>query len=217
MGSVGIVLYTSFQALSCCFWSSVPAVSYDGCVPRTKDVSHILEYGNYANSDSHSSFLGQEALHLRAWLPSNHRAFIAAVQYHYSIPTFVAQSNDPRLKGVLEGIVEAYTGERGFMGVHRYKVFGILEVAAKTGRTATNGLSGAADATRPWEETHRQFSDAMKERLEPFRGKLDLEPHSMRGSFEECRYLGRVAGVSPVDKDRQRFEVVRRGQHTRIR
>ncbi|KAH7183585.1 uncharacterized protein B0J16DRAFT_290214 [Fusarium flagelliforme] len=153
---------------------------------------------------THSSFLGQEALHLRAWLPSNHRAFIAAVQYHYSIPTFVQQSNDPRLKGVLEGIVEAYTGERGFMGVHRYKVFGILEVAAKTGRTATNGLSGAADATRPWEETHRQFSDAMKERLEPFRGKMDLEPHSMRGSFEECRYLGRVAGVSPVDKDVKR-------------
>ncbi|CAF3544282.1 unnamed protein product [Fusarium graminearum] len=153
---------------------------------------------------THNSFLGAEALHLRAWLPSNHRAFIAAIQYHYSIPEFVQQSNDPRLKGVLEGIVEAYTGERGFMGVHRYKVFGILEVAAKTGRTATNGLSGASDANRPWEETHRQFSDAMKERLEPFRGKLDLEPHSMRGTFEECRYMGRVAGVSSVDKDAKR-------------
>ncbi|KAM0370728.1 hypothetical protein ACHAPY_010300 [Fusarium culmorum] len=153
---------------------------------------------------THNSFLGAEALHLRAWLPSNHRAFIAAIQYHYSIPQFVQQSNDPRLKGVLEGIVEAYTGERGFMGVHRYKVFGILEVAAKTGRTATNGLSGASDANRPWEETHRQFSDAMKERLEPFRGKLDLEPHSMRGTFEECRYMGRVAGVSSVDKDAKR-------------
>ncbi|KAL6915081.1 hypothetical protein FSST1_012841 [Fusarium sambucinum] len=153
---------------------------------------------------THSSFLGAEALHLRAWLPSNHRAFIAAIQYHYSIPQFVQQSNDPRLKGVLEGIVEAYTGERGFMGVHRYKVFGILEVAAKTGRTATNGLSGAADANRPWEETHRQFSDAMKERLEPFRGKLDFEPHSMRGTFEECRYMGKVAGVSSIDRDTKR-------------
>jgi sulfite reductase alpha subunit-like flavoprotein/predicted heme/steroid binding protein len=103
--------------------------------------------------------------------------------------------------GVLEGIVEAYAGERGFMGVHRYKVFGILEVAAKTGRTATNGLSGAADATRPWEETHRQFSDAMKERLEPFRGKLDMEPHSMRGTFEECRYMAKIAGCSAIDTD----------------
>ncbi|KAF4990484.1 hypothetical protein FGRMN_8441 [Fusarium graminum] len=153
---------------------------------------------------THTSFLGVEALHLRAWLPSNHRAFIAAIQYHYSIPEFVQRSGDPRLMGVLEGIVEAYAGERGFMGVHRYKVFGILEVAAKTGRTATNGLSGAADATRPWEETHRQFSDTMKERLEPFRGKLDTEPHSMRGTFEECRYVAKVANCSSVDNDAAR-------------
>ncbi|KLO97313.1 nitric-oxide synthase, salivary gland [Fusarium fujikuroi] len=153
---------------------------------------------------THASFLGVEALHLRAWLPSNHRAFIAAIQYHYSIPEFVQRSGDPRLMGVLEGIVEAYAGERGFMGVHRYKVFGILEVAAKTGRTATNGLSGAADATRPWEETHRQFSDAMKERLEPFRGKLAMEPHSMRGTFEECRYMAKIASCSSIDQDASR-------------
>ncbi|KAJ9414201.1 hypothetical protein QL093DRAFT_2467257 [Fusarium oxysporum] len=141
---------------------------------------------------THASFLGVEALHLRAWLPSNHRAFIAAIQYHYSIPEFVQRSGDPRLMGVLEGIVEAYAGERGFMGVHRYKVF------------ATNGLSGAADATRPWEETHRQFSDAMKERLEPFRGKLAMEPHSMRGTFEECRYMAKIASCSSIDQDASR-------------
>ncbi|EXK79177.1 hypothetical protein FOQG_16196 [Fusarium oxysporum f. sp. raphani 54005] len=153
---------------------------------------------------THTSFLGVEALHLRAWIPSNHRAFIAAIQYHYSIPEFVQKSRDPRLMGVLEGIVEAYTGERGFMGVHRYKVFGILEVAGKTGRTVTNGLSGAADAARPWEETHRQFSETMKERLEPFRGKLDTEPHLMRGTFEECRYMVKVAGCSSIDRDANR-------------
>ncbi|KAF5664743.1 hypothetical protein FHETE_7015 [Fusarium heterosporum] len=157
---------------------------------------------------THTSFLGVEALHLRAWLPSNHRAFIAAIQYHYSIPEFVQRSGDPRLMGVLEGIVEAYAGERGFMGVHRYKVFGMLEIAAKTGRTATNGLSGAADAARPWEETHRQFSDTMKERLEPFRGKLDAEPHSMRGTFEECRYVAKIASCSPVDNDAARSTAI---------
>lgn len=106
--------------------------------------------------------------------------------------------------GVLDGIVEAYTGERGFMGVHRYKVFGILEVAAKTGRAETNGASGASDGARPWEETHRQFSEAMKERLEPYRGKLSVEPHQMRGTFEECRYVSRVLSRAPVDADPNR-------------
>ncbi|KAL9946156.1 hypothetical protein ACHAO5_004152 [Verticillium nonalfalfae] len=153
----------------------------------------------------YDSFLGNEGLHLRAWLPSNLRAFIAAVEYHYRIPEFVRQSGDPRLMGVLDGIIEAYTGERGFMGTHRYKVFGILEVASKTGRTETNGASGAADGTgRPWEEVHRQFSDAMKERLEPFRGNIPVEPHQMRGTFEECRYTSRVLRRSFVDSDSER-------------
>ncbi|KAI1745101.1 cytochrome b5-like Heme/Steroid binding domain-containing protein [Xylaria scruposa] len=152
----------------------------------------------------YTSFLGAEGVHLRAWLPSNLRAFIASIEYHYRIPEFVEQTGDPRLLGVLDGIVEAYTGERGFMGVHRYKVFGILEVAGKTGRTETNGASGATDKTRPWEETHRQFSEAMKERLEPYRGKLNVEPHQMRGSFEECRYISRILSRSFVDSDPSR-------------
>ncbi|KAH7316748.1 hypothetical protein B0I35DRAFT_503846 [Stachybotrys elegans] len=149
----------------------------------------------------YNSFMGIEGVHLRAWMPSNHRAFIAAIEYHYRVPEFVQQSGDPRLMGVLDGIVEAYTGERGFMGVHRYKVFGILEIASKTGRTETNGLSGVADARRPWEETHRQFSESMKERLEPYRGALPVEPHQMRGTFEECRYVSRVLNRSSVDAD----------------
>lgn len=80
----------------------------------------------------YDSFLGAEGVHLRAWLPSNLRAFIAAIEYHYSIPEYVKASGDPCLIGVLDGVVEAYTGERGFMGAHRYKVFGVSpSVAAK--------------------------------------------------------------------------------------
>lgn len=153
---------------------------------------------------NYDSFLGREGIHLRAWQPSNLRAFIAAVEGFYSVPEYVMKSGDPRLMGVLDGIVEAYTGERGFMGVHRYKVFGILEVAGKTGRTETNGASGAKDAGRPWEETHKQFSEAMKERLEPYRADIPVEPHQMRGTFEECRYKAKVLGRSFVDNDPKR-------------
>tara|TARA_R110002060_G_scaffold7207_20_gene11043 strand:+ start:3948 stop:4244 length:297 start_codon:yes stop_codon:yes gene_type:complete len=70
----------------------------------------------------YDSFLGLEALHLRAWLPMNIRAFIAAVEYNYKVPDFVNASNNPRLKGVLEGLVESYMGERGWMGTHRCKL-----------------------------------------------------------------------------------------------
>ncbi|KAJ4374846.1 hypothetical protein N0V83_001924 [Neocucurbitaria cava] len=168
----------------------------------------------------YDSFLGAEGVHLRAWLPSNLRAFIAAIEYHYSIPEYVKASGDPCLMGVLDGVVEAYTGERGFMGAHRYKVFGVsssvlaklnnanpcqlLECAGKSGRTETNGASGASDAMRPWEQTHKEFSEAMKERLEPFRGSRDIEPHEMRGTFEECRSTARILNRSFVDTDPKR-------------
>ena len=89
----------------------------------------------FLNRTKYDSFLGREALHLRAWLPMNIRAFIAAVEYHYQIPAYVKASGDPRLIGVLEGIVEAYAGERGFMGTHRCEtspVFRALKVSLPT-------------------------------------------------------------------------------------
>ncbi|KAK3315893.1 hypothetical protein B0H66DRAFT_273438 [Apodospora peruviana] len=153
----------------------------------------------------YDSFLGAEAIHLRAWLPSNVRAFIAAIEYHYPVHQYVRESGDPRLMGVFEGIVEAYAGERGFMGTHRYKVFGILEIASKSGRTETNGLSGATESDgRPWEVTHKQFSESMKERLDPYWGNITVEPHEMRGTFEETRHSAQVLNRSFVDTDPNR-------------
>ncbi|OAL19434.1 hypothetical protein AYO22_09596 [Fonsecaea multimorphosa] len=150
----------------------------------------------------YDSFLGREALHLRAWLPMNIRAFIAAIEYHYQVPAFVKESGDPRLMGVMEGILQAYLSERGWFGTHRYKVYGFLEVVAKTGRSETNGNAGSSDNVgRPWEEVHKTLSESMRERLEPFRGKVTLQPHELRGSFEECRFKARILSRSFVDTD----------------
>ncbi|KAG4411688.1 hypothetical protein IFR04_015186 [Cadophora malorum] len=153
----------------------------------------------------YDSFLGLEALHLRAWLPMNIRAFIAAVEYNYKVPDFVNASNNPRLKGVLEGLVESYMGERGWMGTHRYKVYGFLEVVAKTGRSETNGNAGAGDnAGRPWEMVHKSLSESMKERLDPYRGTISHQPHEMRGSFEECRFKAPIINRQFIDSDPSR-------------
>lgn len=93
------------------------------------------------------------------------------------------------------------------MGTHRYEVFGLLKVAGKTGRTEKKkkAQSGAPHAQgRPWEETHKAFSEAMKERLEPYRGNLHVEPHQMRGTYAGCRYVSRILDRSFVDSDTER-------------
>jgi hypothetical protein len=67
----------------------------------------------------YSSFLGRDMMRLRNWLPFNIREFVTAIEKHYSIPDYVFNSGDSRLHGVLDGIVQSYAGERGFMGAHR--------------------------------------------------------------------------------------------------
>ncbi|PVF96909.1 hypothetical protein CPB86DRAFT_708145 [Serendipita vermifera] len=153
------------------------------------------------------SFLGIESIHLRAWMPLNIRAFLAAIENHYPVVPYIQKSGDPRLIGVLDAIVESYAGEKGFMGTHRYKVYGFLEIVAKTGRVETNGGAGASDNIgRPWQTVHRTLADSMKERLEPYRrvGSLDVEPHEMRGTYDECRFLARIINRSSIDDDPHR-------------
>ncbi|KAF8712312.1 Indoleamine 2,3-dioxygenase, partial [Rhizoctonia solani] len=174
-----------------------------------------------------TSFLGVESIHLRAWMPLNIRAFLAAIEHSYSVPEYVRKSGDPRLMGVMDGIVEGYAGERGFMGSHRYKVYGFLEVVAKTGRVETNGNAGAADTVgRPWQQVHRTLAASMLERLEPFRrgipvsggstsastisNKQDIAPwmspapHEWRGTYKECRFRARVIARNSIDDDEVR-------------
>ncbi|KAB5589320.1 Nitrate reductase [NADPH] [Ceratobasidium theobromae] len=175
------------------------------------------------------SFLGAESIHLRTWMPPNIRAFLAAIEHSYSVPEYVRNSGDSRLMGVLGGIVEGYAGERGFMGTHRYKVYGFLEVVAKTGRIGTNGnaSTGATDIhSHPWQVVHRTLAASMLERLEPFRRGIPIaagaastsivsnkqtvtpwvsaSPHEWRGTFEECRFRARVVARNGIDDDESR-------------
>lgn len=85
------------------------------------------------------------------------------------------------------------------------KVYGFLEVVAKTGRTETNGNAGSGDNQgRPWEEVHKTLSDSMIERLEPFRDSITRKPHEMRGCFEECRFKAKIERRSFIDNDPDR-------------
>jgi hypothetical protein len=170
-----------------------------------------------------TSFLGVESIHLRAWMPLNIRAFLAAIEHSYNVPEYVRNSGDARLMGVMDGIVEGYAGERGFMGTHRYKVYGFLEVVAKTGRVETNGNAGSGDNTgRPWQQVHKTLAASMLERLEPFRRGIpsaaistvsekqavvpwmSSAPHEWRGTYEECRFRARIAGRASIDDDETR-------------
>jgi hypothetical protein len=95
----------------------------------------------FIGRSKYDSFLGKEALHLRAWLPLNIRAFIASIEHHYQVPVFVKESGDPRLMGVFEGILEAYISERGWLGTHRFVRFRLPQMLSIDLLPATKSMA----------------------------------------------------------------------------
>jgi hypothetical protein len=161
----------------------------------------------------YSSYLGTDALNLRKWLPFNVRAFVISIDRYYNVPDYVLNSRDQRLIGVLSGIVESYSGERGFMGNHRCtllflpkltidKVYGFLEISAKTGRSETNGGTGGGEE-KPWDKIHDTLADSMMERLSRY-GTISNNPHDIRGSFQECSIKARITSRQRIDRDQCR-------------
>lgn len=81
-------------------------------------------------------------------------------------------------------------------------MYGFLEVVAKTGRAETNANPEASKSNvKIWEETHQLLSKSMIERLDPYHKDITVQPHQMRGSFEECRFSSRVLKRGHIDRD----------------
>jgi sulfite reductase (NADPH) flavoprotein alpha-component len=116
----------------------------------TSPMFHALDV--FLGRNDYSSVLGVEALHLRDWMPPIHKRFLNALG-EISVGEYCKASESPELRGLFRGILESYAGERGFLGTHRYKVYGFLELAFKTGRTETNGDTMGANE-RGWEAVH---------------------------------------------------------------
>lgn len=83
---------------------------------------------------------------------------------------YVGNCRNPALKPALEEVREAYAGEEGFLGRHRRKVFGYLEIAFKVGRGVTIGGFAGQPADRSWE--------TVDDALESSRAERDAGPQS---------------------------------------
>ncbi|MDE3270118.1 MAG: hypothetical protein OYH77_07525, partial [Pseudomonadota bacterium] len=90
----------------------------------------------------HKSFLGKEIYRLRSTYPIFWQNFIQAVE-QVSLREYMKKANDPTLTALVNHLLEEYAGKDGFLGSHRMKVYGFLEIAFKVGRDVTiGGFSG---------------------------------------------------------------------------
>ncbi len=113
----------------------------------------------------YDSVLGKDALHFRQWYPRHHREFLQAVE-RVPVGDFLDASGDSCLKGIFRTALDAYVGEKGFLGAHRLKVYGFLETAYKVGRSMTTGGFSGSFKERPWDEVDETLDTSRRERYE---------------------------------------------------
>ena len=118
----------------------------------------------FLRRDCYDSILGKEALKIREWYPLHLREFLSAVE-KVSVHAYVVNSKDPDLLGLYQAVFDAFTGVNGFLGVHRRKVYGYLQMAFKVGRSITIGGFQGLFEDRTWLEVDRQLETTRRERF----------------------------------------------------
>lgn len=119
---------------------------------------------------SYRTEIGHQSVQLYSHLPYNFRQFFDALK-KMSVRTYALSSSDQYLKNLFQQVLHTYAGDSGLLGVHRRRVYGIMDVGFKSGRTETNaGFSGDV-GHHAWEQLDHNLDVA---RLERFTGyKLD--------------------------------------------
>ena len=122
---------------------------------------HLID--TFIERSKYETILGKEALFIREWYPVHWRNFLNAIE-KVSLKDFIKKHNDSELNGAYESFVESYTGDKGFLGVHRRKVYGYLQMAFKVGRSVTIGGFSGLFKERTWEEVDDELEATRLER-----------------------------------------------------
>ncbi len=146
------------------------------------------------------TFLGREIHALRSTYPPLWRKYIAAL-HEVSVPDYVARKQRPALTGLLHDVIDAYSGSGGFLGRHRMKVYGYLELAFKVGRSVTIGGFRGAFQDRTWDQIDGELESSRRERTGGSAGRvqralvLDVSPRDPRESRGATRVRLDVSGA----------------------
>lgn len=111
---------------------------------------------------AYESRVGREARSLRPGFPPNLRDFLTALEAA-PVSDF-ALAGSPRLRSLWSSLLEAYGGDRGFLGVHRRKAYAFLEVAFKVGRSVTTGGFSGLFEDQTWEVANDELEASRLER-----------------------------------------------------
>lgn len=106
--------------------------------PSGTAIAHFHMMDAFLPRTRYQSQLGKQSASLAGHTPSHTRNFVEAVR-QISIPDYILKTQNRELSGIYNALIDTYAGDKGFLGVHRIKAYGYLEVAFKVGRSVTTG------------------------------------------------------------------------------
>jgi len=113
---------------------------------------------------SYHSLVGQQSVYLRGHFPRHWQELVEAL-HTVSVRQFVERSQNTSLQGLYNAALDAYIGDKGWMGLHRIKAYGFLEVAFKVGRAVTTGARFTGlFKDKTWEKIDGELAEVRDER-----------------------------------------------------
>ncbi|MFF4775772.1 FHA domain-containing protein [Microtetraspora fusca] len=113
------------------------------------------------------SLVGRQSVYLSGFFPRHWQELVAALR-EVSVRQYVEDTRNRTLRGIYNAMLDAYVGDRGWMGLHRIKTYGFLEVAFKVGRQVTTGARFTGlFKDRTWDKVDGELAVARDERRPP--------------------------------------------------
>jgi sulfite reductase alpha subunit-like flavoprotein/cytochrome b involved in lipid metabolism len=129
--------------------------------PQIHALDAFLERRDYR------SLVGQQSVYLAGFFPRHWQELVAALR-EVSVRQYVEDTRNTTLRGIYNAMLDAYVGDRGWMGLHRIKAYGFLEVAFKVGRQVTTGARFTGlFKDRTWDKVDGELAVVRDERRPP--------------------------------------------------
>ena len=129
--------------------------------PQIHALDAFLERKDYA------SLVGQQSVYLGGFFPRHWQELVAALR-QVSVRQYVEDTRSATLRGVYNAMLDSYVGDRGWMGLHRIKAYGFLEVAFKVGRQVTTGARFTGlFKDKTWDKVDGELAIVREERRPP--------------------------------------------------
>jgi sulfite reductase alpha subunit-like flavoprotein len=113
---------------------------------------------------SYHTMVGKQSVSLKEHFPRHWHDFVEALRT-ISVRQFIERSQNTTLQGLYNAALDAYIGDKGWMGLHRIKAYGFLEVAFKVGRSVTTGAKFTGlFKDKTWEKIDSELSEVRDER-----------------------------------------------------